>query len=91
MLSAREAELRQLRKQITEFEEQNAILGKHIDNMKQVIEKLEVEAVQHRNNNMALQQHLDTLRATLTANFSAIPLPGKLDILRATLSHSPSW
>lgn len=73
---ARETELRQLRKSNTEFEEQNAILSKHIDNMKAAISKLEVETVQQRNNNFALQQHLDNLRATLTANFANVPLPG---------------
>ena len=76
--SVRETELRQLRKQTTELEEQNAILGKHIENMKQAIEKLQVEAVQQRNNNMALQGHLDALRQTLTSNFSAVPLPGMI-------------
>ncbi|XP_064645730.1 high mobility group protein 20A-like isoform X2 [Lineus longissimus] len=78
----REAELRQLRKQNTELEEQNAILSKHIENMKQAIEKLEVEAVQQRSNNMALQQHLDGLRTTLTTNFAAVPLPGTNEIPR---------
>ena len=75
--SVREAELRQLRRQNTEYEEQNAILSKHVDNMKQAIEKLEVEATQQRSNNSALQQHLDLLRTTLVANFSRIPLPGR--------------
>lgn len=76
----REAELRQLRKQNTEYEEQNAILSKHIENMKQAIEKLEVEAVQQRSNNLALQHHLDALRSTLTANFAAVPLPGTNEV-----------
>jgi len=70
--------LRQLRRQNTEYEEQNAILSKHVDNMKQAIEKLEVESTQQRSNNAALQQHLDLLRTTLVANFSRIPLPGRL-------------
>ena len=72
----REAELRQLRKQNTEYEEQNAILSKHIENMKAAIEKLNVEAVQQRSNNDALQQHLITLRSTLANNFANVPLPG---------------
>ncbi|XP_060573422.1 high mobility group protein 20A-like, partial [Ruditapes philippinarum] len=76
----REGELRQLRKQTTELEEQNAILSKHIENMKQAIDKLQVEAIQQRNNNMALQGHLDALRQTLTANFNNIPLPGSNEI-----------
>ncbi|KAL5020148.1 hypothetical protein ScPMuIL_003040 [Solemya velum] len=73
---ARESELRQLRKQTTELEEQNAILSKHIENMKHAIEKLEIEAVQQRSNNMALQGHLDALRTTLTTNFASVLLPG---------------
>lgn len=77
---SREAELRQLRKQNTDCEEQNAILSKHIDNMKAAIEKLEVEAVQHSSNNMALQNHLDLLRQTLTNNFSTVPLPGTHEV-----------
>lgn len=72
----REQELRQLRKQTTELEEQNAILSKHIENMRQAIEKLEVEAVQQRKHNMALQCHLTKLRSLLTTNFANVPLPG---------------
>ena len=75
--TVRETELRQLRKQTTELEEQNAILSKHIENMKQAIDKLQVEVLQQRNNNMALQGHLDALRQTLTSNFASIPLPGQ--------------
>lgn len=76
-VAAREAELRQLRKSNTDYEQQNAILQKHIENMKAAVEKLEIETVQQRNNNLALQQHLDHMRATLTASFQNIPLPGK--------------
>ena len=73
---ARENELRQLRKSTTEYEEQNAILQKHIDNMKAAMQKLESEAVQQRNTNMAIQQHLQQLRQQLTSNFAGVPLPG---------------
>lgn len=72
----REAELRQLRKSNTDYEQQNAILQKHIENMKTAIEKLENETMQQRNNNVALQQHLDHLRTTLTNGFANIRLPG---------------
>jgi predicted nucleic acid-binding Zn-ribbon protein len=75
-VAAREAELRQLRKSNTDYEQQNAILQKHIENMKAAVEKLEVETMQQRNYNVALQQHLDHMRATLTASFQNIPLPG---------------
>ncbi|PNF22509.1 High mobility group protein 20A [Cryptotermes secundus] len=77
---AREAELRQLRKSNTDYEQQNAILQKHIENMKAAVEKLEVETMQQRNNNLALQQHLDHMRATLTASFQNIPLPGSNEV-----------
>ena len=73
---SREAELRQLRKQNTEFEENNAILSKHIDNMKAAISKLEVETTQQRTTNLVLQQHLDNLRSTLVTHFAGIALPG---------------
>lgn len=74
-LAAREAELRQLRKSNTEYEEQNAILTKHIENMKSAIEKLEGENAQHRTNNIALQQHLEGLRNMLIDSFADFPLP----------------
>nr|CAD7606644.1 unnamed protein product [Timema genevievae] len=76
----REAELRQLRKSNTDYEQQNAILQKHIENMKAAVDKLEVETSQQRSNNAALQQHLDSMRAILTTNFASIPLPGTVRI-----------
>ncbi|XP_077525257.1 high mobility group protein 20A-like [Amblyomma americanum] len=84
-----EAELRQLRKSNTEYEEQNAILSKHIDTMKAAIEKLEVETVQQKNNNLALQQHLATLRSNLAASFASLPLPGTNET--ATLENIDSY
>ena len=72
----REQELRSLRRLNTEYEEQNAILSKHIDNMKSAIEKLEVESVQQKNNNAALNQHLQHLRSTLLKSFASIAIPG---------------
>ncbi|RWS09769.1 high mobility group protein 20A-like protein [Dinothrombium tinctorium] len=73
---ARENELRQLRKLNSEYEEQNAILSKHIENMKAAIEKLEVESVQQKNNNAALSQHLSELRNVLVTSFAGIAIPG---------------
>lgn len=72
----REAELRQLRKSNTDYEQQNAVLQKHIEHMKSAIEKLESETSQQRNHNVALQKHLDHLRSTLTSAFSTVKLPG---------------
>ncbi|RUS75118.1 hypothetical protein EGW08_017125 [Elysia chlorotica] len=73
---ARDAELRQLRKQTTELEEQNAILSKHTDNMRQAVERLELEAAQNRQTNQALVAHLEALRSCLTTAFGSVPLPG---------------
>lgn len=75
-IAAREKELRELRSMNTQFEEQNAILSKHVDQLKTVITGLEEEAKIQRNNNIALVQHLETLRENLATNFVSIPLPG---------------
>lgn len=72
----RDAELRQLRKSNTDYEQQNSMLQKHIENMKGAIEKLEEEIMQQKKNNTALQQHLEHLRTTLTAGFAGVKLPG---------------
>lgn len=72
----RETELRQLRKSNTDYEQQNSILEKLIENTKNAITKLEEETVQQRCHNQALQQHLDQMRLTLTDAFKEISLPG---------------
>jgi len=73
---ARELELKQLRKQTGEFEEQNAVLGKHIESMKSAITKLEVDTVQQRQSNAALQHQLDQLRQLVVSNFKGVSVPG---------------
>jgi predicted RNase H-like nuclease (RuvC/YqgF family) len=76
LLVARESELRQLRKSNTDYEQQNAILQTHLENMQAAVDKLEVEVLQQRTNNAALRSHLEQLRATLTSSFTTLPLPG---------------
>ena len=76
--SAREAELRQLRKSNMEFEERNAALQKHVESMRTAVEKLEVDVIQERSRNTVLQQHLETLRQVLTSSFASMPLPGNI-------------
>ncbi|GJQ81035.1 hypothetical protein Trydic_g21844 [Trypoxylus dichotomus] len=76
----RDAELRQLRKSNTDYEQQNATLQKHIESMKMAIEKLEGEVIQQKKNNSALQQHLDHLRTTLTNGFADVKLPGVKEV-----------
>lgn len=77
LFTAREAELRQLRKSNMEFEERNAALQKHVESMRTAVEKLEVDVIQERSRNTVLQQHLETLRQALTSSFAGVPLPGK--------------
>lgn len=74
---ARENELRKLRKVNTEFEEQNAMLSKHIENMKKGMEKLEGERREQQNEISALQRHLAKLRQVISRSFREIQIPGE--------------
>ena len=78
-ISARENELRKLRKVNTEFEEQNAILSKHIENMKKGIDKLEGERKEQQGEINALQRHLAKLRQVISRSFIDIQIPGETD------------
>jgi len=77
IISARENELRKLRKVNTEFEEQNAILSKHIENMKKGIDKLEGERKEQQGEINALQRHLAKLRQVISRSFIDIQIPGE--------------
>lgn len=81
----RDAELRQLRKINTDYEQQNSILTKHIENMKSAITKLEAEIMQQEKTNSSLQQHLDHLKGTLSTAFGGVKLPGIVEV--ATLQN----
>lgn len=76
-IADRETELRLLRKNNTDLEQQNAILEKHLDNMKQAVDKLQIETLQRKTSNNLLQQHLQKMRNCFTETFSNISLPGK--------------
>lgn len=65
----------------TEFEEQNAILSKHIENMKKGIDKLEGERKEQQNEISALQRHLAKLRQIISRSFVDIQIPGVTDPL----------
>ncbi|XP_029004823.1 SWI/SNF-related matrix-associated actin-dependent regulator of chromatin subfamily E member 1-related isoform X2 [Betta splendens] len=73
---AREAELRRLRKANIEFEEQNAVLQRHIKDMYNAKERLEAELGQDEKRTQALQQHLLSIKNTLVSSLSSVPLPG---------------
>ena len=72
----RESELRKLRKITTEYEEQNAILAKHIENMKAAEIKLRAEMIQMREKNQDVIDHLEKLKVQFVHQFSNIPIPG---------------
>ena len=80
-LPARENELRKLRKLNTEYEEQNAILSKHIENMKKGIDKLAGEREDQQKEISALQRHLTKLRQIISRNLSDVQIPGEKDSL----------
>ncbi|XP_077572501.1 SWI/SNF-related matrix-associated actin-dependent regulator of chromatin subfamily E member 1-related isoform X1 [Stigmatopora nigra] len=73
---AREAELRRLRKANVEFEEQNAVLQRHIKDMYNAKERLEAELSQDEKRTQVLHQHLLAIKHTLVNSLSAVPLPG---------------
>lgn len=73
---AREAELRRLRKANVEFEEQNAVLQKHIADMFTAKERLEAELGQDELRTQALHRHLLAIKHTLVNSLSSIALPG---------------
>jgi len=75
---AKESELRQLRKQASEFEEQNAILQKHVENMRSAISKLELETLQQQESNAALAKHLESLRRLVVSHFAGTHLNPQL-------------
>ncbi|TKS74465.1 Protein unc-13 -like protein A [Collichthys lucidus] len=73
---AREAELRRLRKANIEFEEQNAVLQRHIKDMYNAKERLEAELGLDEKRTQALHQHLLAIKHTLVNSLSSVPLPG---------------
>ncbi|XP_066929120.1 high mobility group protein 20A-like [Clytia hemisphaerica] len=79
----RESDLRQLRKGNAVFEEQNAILNKQIDHMKNVMDRVKKEIIQQENENISVQSYLDQIRKILVSRFGKINFP---EHLSATLN-----
>ena len=72
---AREAELRSLKKTVTEFEEQNSVLQKHVDNMKSAVTKLERDVTLTKENNEALEKQYDGLQKLVLNHLSHVHVP----------------
>lgn len=75
---ARESELRSLRKTVSEFEEQNAVLQKHVDNMKSAVTKLERDVSITKENNSALERQLAALKNIVLTHFSQLQVPSSI-------------
>lgn len=66
-----------------EFEEQNAVLQKHIADMFSAKERLEAELGQDELRTQSLQRHLQTIKQTLVSSLATVPLPGQYHIIMA--------
>jgi len=78
---AREHELRTLKKQTTMFEEQNAVLEKHIESMTSAVTRLQGEKEEQDHNIISLENQLDTLRNAVVSAFRGVELPGSMEPL----------
>lgn len=71
-----ESELKVLRKNNVEIEQQNSVLMKHIENMNNGVLKVENEIAENRKRNMQLEVYMTKLRVILSANFNSLQIPG---------------
>lgn len=72
---AREADLRSLKNSVREFEEQNSVLQRHVDNMRSAVTKLERDVALTKENNGALEHQFDVLKKSVIKHFSRIHVP----------------
>ena len=81
----RENEMRLVRKEISELEQQNSVLHKHIDIMKQSSVKLDTDIDRYQNTNNQLKKKMDAFRQTLIncniqlPNTMECPTPNNID------------
>lgn len=71
----READLRQLRKHNSVFEEQNAVLNKQIDHMKSVMDRVKSEIIEQENENSNMQSYLDKITRVFAEKFEKLVFP----------------
>lgn len=70
-----DSELRMLRRSNNDFEQQNAVLEKHVENMKNGITRLTDETTHLSMENNRLQTYLDSLRTKLALAFETLSIP----------------
>uniref|UniRef100_A0A2M4CM62 Putative hmg box-containing protein n=1 Tax=Anopheles darlingi TaxID=43151 RepID=A0A2M4CM62_ANODA len=72
-----ESELRTLRKSNIDYEQQNSVLEKHVENMENGIQKLDSESSTLDARNAVLESYLQKLKTSLTNAFQGFPLGGE--------------
>uniref|UniRef100_A0A182FLV4 Uncharacterized protein n=2 Tax=Anopheles albimanus TaxID=7167 RepID=A0A182FLV4_ANOAL len=72
-----ESELRTLRKSNIDYEQQNSVLEKHVENMENGIQKLDSESCTLDARNAVLESYLQKLKTTLATAFQGFPLGGE--------------
>lgn len=77
MVTARESELRYLRKNVIDQEQEISVLDKHIENMNNGVIKLASNTEQIQFGNIKYEQYLSKLRILYCDALANIPLPGK--------------
>nr|XP_019555465.2 high mobility group protein 20A [Aedes albopictus] len=69
-----DSELRMLRKSNIDYEQQNSVLEKHVENMDNGIQKLENETNGLKTRNAVLQSYLQKLRTVLAGALAGLPI-----------------
>lgn len=72
-----DTELRLLRKSNTDYEQQNSVLEKHVENIRNGISKLENETSALKDNNELLTTYIAKLRKKLTTALAGLSIPGE--------------
>ncbi|XP_050075108.1 high mobility group protein 20A [Anopheles maculipalpis] len=80
-----DSELRTLRKSNIDYEQQNSVLEKHVENMENGIQKLNGETSSLESRNAVLESYLLKLRTTLANALQGLPLSG--DCAGATVDN----
>ncbi|XP_037038673.1 high mobility group protein 20A [Bradysia coprophila] len=74
-----DTELRLLRKSNTDYEQQNSVLEKHVENIRNGISKLESETNALKENNQLLETYITKLRMKLTTALAGLSIPGETE------------
>lgn len=72
-----ETELKKIRKMNTDYEQQNAVLEKHVENVRAGISKTNIEIVDLRKENDKLSSYLETLRKKLATQLRNLSIPSE--------------